>query len=465
MADHTESSAGASSRVAASLEARDLAYRVAATRILDRVSISAGRGEFVGLIGPNGAGKSTLLKAISGLLRPDAGEVVLEGRDLSMLSQREVARVMAQVPQTAAYTYGFTSMEVVVMGRYPHMSRFQVEGAEDRRVALEAMRQTETEAFADRAVTTLSGGERQRVFVARALAQAPHVLLLDEPTANLDIHHQLKVLDLVRTLVGDGVTAIAAIHDLALAARYCHRLVLLDGGRVVAEGPAEDVLTPVTIEEAFGVCAVVYRDALTDALSLSILGPSPSRPGTVSAGRVHVVCGGGSGTRLLFELTHAGFTVTAGVLGAGDTDRVSADVLGIEYVPVPAFGAIDDEAHARHRALAAAADVAVLADVPIGRNNLRNLEALTASRHVVCVESAPLSERDFTEGVATRAFEGLGPVPRYRSAQEAAEDLLRTVELGEGGASEEHAASGVAASPDGERAYTPPHAGGGVDGG
>ncbi len=403
----------------ASLEARDLVYQVARTRILDGVNLGAGRGEFVGLIGPNGAGKSTLLRAVSGLLQSDAGEVALEGRNLTEMSAKEIAAVLAQVPQTAAYTYGFTSLEVVVMGRYPHMSRLQVEGPSDRRIALEAMQLTETEGFAEREVTTLSGGERQRVFVARALAQEPRILLLDEPTANLDIHHQLKVLELVRHLVGEGMTAVAAIHDLGLAARYCHRLVLLSGGRVVAEGPPHEVLTAANIEAAFGVCSVIYRDPLTDTLSLSILGPSRPWEEPGSAGRVHVVCGGGSGTRLLFQLQQAGFTVTAGVLGAGDTDRVSAGVLGIEHVPVPAFGAIDDDAHARHLALAATADVAVLCDVPIGPNNLRNLDALSAARHVVCLEASPFAERDFTGGAAQRVLAGLGPLATFASLEEA----------------------------------------------
>lgn len=401
------------------LEARDLMYQVAPARILDGVSLHAGRGEFVGLIGPNGAGKSTLLRAVSGLLRTDAGEVALEGRDLTAMSAKEVATVLAQVPQTAAYTYGFTSLEVVVMGRYPHMSRLQVEGPSDRRIALDAMRLTETDGFAEREVTTLSGGERQRVFVARAIAQQPRILLLDEPTANLDIHHQLKVLELVRHLVAEGMTAVAAIHDLGLAARYCHRLVLLNDGRVVAEGPPHEVLTAANIEAAFGVCSVIYRDSLTDTLSLSILGPSRPREESRSTGRVHVVCGGGSGTRLLFQLQQAGLTVTAGVLGSGDTDRVSAEVLGIEHVPVRAFGAIDDDAHARHLALAAAADVAVLCDVPIGPNNLRNLEALAAARHVVCLEASPFADRDFTGGDAQRVLAGLGPVATYGSVEEA----------------------------------------------
>ncbi len=190
------------SKSVASLLANDLIYKVDAVRILDGVSLKADRGEFIGLIGPNGAGKSTFLRVISGLLPRSAGAVSLEGRDLGAMSAREVSRIVAQVPQSAAFTYSFTCLEVVLMGRYPHMGRFQVESLSDRKIALDAMRLTETDQFAERLVTPLSGGERQRVFLARALAQQPRILLLDEPTSNLDIRHQLKMLGIIKEPAG-----------------------------------------------------------------------------------------------------------------------------------------------------------------------------------------------------------------------------------------------------------------------
>ena len=258
--------------------AHDLTYEIEGETLLDGVSLRADRGQFVGLIGPNGAGKSTLLRTISGILRYRRGAVRLEGADLKTLSSREIASSLALIPQIAPYTYGFTSMELVLMGRYPHLGRFQIEGKEDDRIARDAMRLTETEQFADRTLDTLSGGERQRVFVARALAQQPRILLMDEPTANLDVLHQLKVLDLVRRLVDDGLTAIAAVHDLNMAARYCDKLVLLSGGRVLAEGTPSEVLTPDTIASAFGVKSAVYQDPITGSLAISLIGPADDRP-------------------------------------------------------------------------------------------------------------------------------------------------------------------------------------------
>ena len=256
------------------ISAQDLTYEIEGSTLLDGVDLHADRGQLVGLIGPNGAGKSTLLRTISGILRYRGGAVLLEGEDLRSLSPKDVAATLALVPQIAPYTYGFTSIELVLMGRYPHLGRFQIEGREDDRIARDAMRLTETEQFADRTLDTLSGGERQRVFVARALAQQPRILLMDEPTANLDILHQLKVLDLVRRLVADGLTAVAAIHDLNMAARYCDKLVLLNKGHVLAEGSPADVLTPDTIESVFGVHSAVYRDPTTGALAISLIGPA-----------------------------------------------------------------------------------------------------------------------------------------------------------------------------------------------
>ncbi len=259
-------------RPAPALETQALSFSVEAKRLLDDVWLQAGRGQFVGLIGPNGAGKSTLLRAIARVLDHQEGAISVDGTNLRSLDAREIASTLALVPQIAPYTQGFTSFELVLMGRYPHLGRLQVEGEADNRIASEAMDTTETEEFADRTLDTLSGGERQRVFLARALAQQPRLLLLDEPTSNLDILHQLKILSLVRRLVDGGMTAIAAIHDLNLAARYCDRLVLLKQGRVVTEGEPADVLQPSLIAAAFGVRSTVYREPGTGALAISLIG-------------------------------------------------------------------------------------------------------------------------------------------------------------------------------------------------
>jgi len=183
--------------------------------------------------------------------------------------------MIAHVPQSTVLDFAFTVREIVLMGRSPHLGHFKLEGAEDRRVADEAMRMMAISDLADRFVNTLSGGERQRVFVARALAQQPRVLLLDEPTSNLDVRHQLEVLQVIRRLAEERqLGVVAAIHNLDLAAYFCDRLILLHRGRVLANGDPEEVLTPDHLAAAFDIQAQPFRDPYSDALRLSLtLGP------------------------------------------------------------------------------------------------------------------------------------------------------------------------------------------------
>ena len=395
------------------LEARDIVFEIDATRLLDRVDLDARKGELVGLVGPNGAGKTTLLRAIGGLLKTRDGAVLLDGEEVRQMGTGERAKSIAHVAQLAPLAQGFTALEVVMMGRYPHMGRVQSERAVDREAVRDALEIAGAGDLADRTVDTLSGGERQGVFVARALAQEPRLLLLDEPTSNLDINHQARFFNIVQRLVRDGMTAVAAIHDLSLAARFCDRLVLLNGGVVIAEGTPAEVLTPEKIETAFGVRAVVSSDPGSGALSLSVMDPGAPAIGVGAGTRVHVVCGGGTGARLMYRLSEAGFTVTAGPLGNGDTDRAAADSLGVEYVPVQAFGGLDDASHQEHLRLIKECDIAILSDVAFGTGNVRSLEALAEAPRTALATLDPFAGRDFTDGEATRLFERLSPVAAW----------------------------------------------------
>ena len=239
---------------------RDLVVSRGGERVLDRVSLSVDRGELVGLVGPNGAGKTTLIATVNGTLGIDGGAVELAGADRRELSQREVARRVATVPQETNTAFEFPVESVVEMGRTAYVSRFGTTTEADREAIRRAMDRAEVTEFADRSVTTLSGGERQRVLFARALAAETPGLLLDEPTASLDINHQIRTLELVREAVDDGKAALAAIHDLNLAARVCDRLVLLAGGAIRASGTPREVLSDDALAEAFGVRAAVNDD-------------------------------------------------------------------------------------------------------------------------------------------------------------------------------------------------------------
>ncbi len=221
---------------------------------LGPVSLTIQRGQCWAIVGPNGAGKSTLLRLMAGLLRPDSGQIHLLGRSLGQTSGRQRAKHIAFLSQNVSRDLDFCARDVVLMGRFPHRSLGLFESAEDYRITEGAMSITQTLEFADRPMTTLSGGEAQRVHIAAALAQRPDILLLDEPTASLDIQHQIAVFGVLAEGVrGGSIAAIVVLHDVNLAAGFCTHVLLLSEGRVVAIGPPEEVITPEVLGPVYGV--------------------------------------------------------------------------------------------------------------------------------------------------------------------------------------------------------------------
>jgi iron complex transport system ATP-binding protein len=245
------------------LTARDLSFAYArrgatAQPVLDHVSLEIERGTIVGLLGPNGSGKTTLLKVLAGVLTPQSGGVEIDGKAISGFTRRELARRIGMVPQETHTTFDFSVIDMVLMGRYPHLGQFELEGAADQEIAHDALEATGTGALAGRAFATLSGGEKQRVVIAAALAQASDMLLLDEPTAALDLGYQLEITALLRRLNAErGTTMIVSTHDLNLAAALCERIVLLKHGRVVAHGETANTLTAANVRLLYDVDADV----------------------------------------------------------------------------------------------------------------------------------------------------------------------------------------------------------------
>ncbi len=255
--------------------------------ILSGIDLQIEKGEILGLIGPNGAGKTTLIKLMIGQLSPDAGKITLDGKALADWEHKERAQRLAYLPQGPVVDSPFTCRELVLMGRYPHLTRFEAMRAKDTAIAREAMRLTETDGLADRLITELSGGELQRVLLARALTQEASLLFLDEPTANLDPHYQLSLLDLVSTLVKDEVGVVMAIHDLNLAARSCDRLALLQAGKIVALGPPETVLTLENLRRVYGIEAEVAVHPATGKIRIAPIGLSSAKPRFQESAQAH----------------------------------------------------------------------------------------------------------------------------------------------------------------------------------
>jgi iron complex transport system ATP-binding protein len=245
------------------IQLENVSFGYGAQPVVENLSLEVPSGQFLGLIGPNGAGKSTVIKLILGLLSPSAGRVLVDGRE--HWKRRDFACRVAAVTQEEALEFPFTAREVVLMGRIAHLGPLGFEQKEDLEAANAAMRETGVEHLADRPLHALSGGERKRVLLARALAQQPAALILDEPAAALDIHHQIAIFDLLRERHKRGITVVVVVHDLNLAAAYCERILLLQPRLPAIHGNVEEVLTYRRVKEAFGVEVYVGVNELNGA--------------------------------------------------------------------------------------------------------------------------------------------------------------------------------------------------------
>lgn len=255
------------------LQVGNVSFAYGERLVLQDVTLAVPRGRIVGLLGPNGSGKTTLLRIMAGTLPPAAGRVHIENTDLARLSRRDLARRIAVVPQETHATFDYTALDIVLMGRYPHLGSFELEGASDLAIAHDALAATGTASLASRAFDTLSGGEKQRVVIASALAQASDVLLLDEPTASLDLGYQFEIATLLTLLNRErGTTMVVSTHDLNLAAALCADVVLIKEGRVIAQGPTAVALTASSIRALYGIEADVQFHSAAGHLTVVPIG-------------------------------------------------------------------------------------------------------------------------------------------------------------------------------------------------
>jgi len=261
------------------LRLRHLSASYDVREVLRGLDLEIPVGQLVGLLGPNGSGKSTLLRVIAGLLGPSQGTVALAGRNLAQYGARERARRVALVPQSVALPFAFSVFDVVAMGRHPHLGLLGTAGQLDFAIIHEALRQTDCLELQERLATELSGGELQRVIIARALAQEPQLLLLDEPTAHLDLNHQLDIARLLRQLNREhALTVLWVSHDVNLAAEFCDRLVMLQAGQIVADGPPAAVVTSDIVKRVYGLRAPVNPNPLSGRPQIVLSGAGGDAP-------------------------------------------------------------------------------------------------------------------------------------------------------------------------------------------
>jgi iron complex transport system ATP-binding protein len=394
------------------IEATKIKYRYNRNSnwVLNGFDLSVEHGEIVGIIGPNGSGKTTALKLLSKVLKPNHGNVRLMGEDISNMRQRDIAKIIAVVPQGESTAFPFTAREIVLMGRSPHLGFLQMENEHDLKVADNAMALTDSLEIADRNIDELSGGERQRVIIARALSQEPKVMLLDEPTSFLDINHQVEIFDLIKRLNSErDLTVIIVSHDLNMASEYCDRLVLMNNGKAYKDGNPKEVITEANIREVYEANTVVSDNIITGAPHIIPISKLMYKKYIKHGVKVHLVCGGGSGTRLMRWLAIEGFNVSVGVLNISDSDYKIARSLEMETITESPFSHISDETHLMNLKQAQKADVVILARVPIGIGNLKNMIAVqtaqTSGATVMVFDG--FEGMDYTDGRATEIFNEL----------------------------------------------------------
>ncbi len=380
-------------------------------KVLKDINLTIEEGQFLSIIGPNGAGKSTLLKVINNIYENYDGNISIYGKNIRNYTRKELARIVSFVPQDTYLDFEFSIEELVFMGRYPFQKRFQNDGKYDYDISYRAMALTNTLEIKDRLITQISGGERQRALIAKALAQDPKIILLDEPTSHLDINHQIEVLELLKELnKKQNLTIISVLHDLNLASRYSDKLVLLKDGQILKSGNVDEVLTASNIEIAYNTRAIVELNKFTNSLFVTPIEVKKREKNTLFPS-IHLIAGGGSGQVIISRLLKEEIDLSVGVLNVGDSDWQLAKSLKIEMVEEKPFSAIKEETSKENLNLMRTKDIVVIAQVPIGHGNLFNLDmALTAineGKKVIYVKEDDDKNIDYTNGIATKVIDDL----------------------------------------------------------
>jgi len=411
--------------VGLNIEVHGLKLAYDAQPVLEDTNFSVERGDLVALLGANGAGKSTLLRCISRILKPNAGHIMLDGTELKHFDSKEAARKMAVVPQETTADFDFTVEDIVMMGRFPYLNRFQKEDQSDREIVQRSMEMTGVAHLARRSITALSGGEKQRVIMARAVCQQPEALLLDEPTANLDIGYQSMLLELAARLNREQeVTVIAAIHDINLAVHHFNRFILLSGGRVMSAGRAEEVITPDNIQKSYGVPATTYRHPLHGVLQVSVVREKTRVEGHTKRPVVHVIGGGEEALPVLELLIGRGCRLSVGPVSAQDSGCRFAHFHSLPVVIVPPFTSMNGVHKEEHLELMRKSDLVVVPPIPFGEGNLPIFEEVEAvlkeGKPVYLIDLAGVEKRDYS-GHAPQLLKNL--VQRGAVVLEKLEDL------------------------------------------
>lgn len=376
--------------------------------VLDRISLLIKERSFTGIIGPNGSGKSTFMQVLARSIGPLSGSVLVRGESLESIPFREFGKTMGFVPQESEIPFAYTVNDIVMMGRNPHIPRFRQPSGKDREMVYQALKLTGTEDLAERVITSLSGGERQRVLIARIIAQDTDLLLLDEPFAHMDLHHQHELFKLMRNAARGKKTVIGVFHDINLAASYCDHLVVFNEGKVHTVGTPDEILNEELLREIFKIEPVIADNPVTGTPYIYVC--DNSRMSLSVTSRVHIISGGGSGSTLASMLNSAGFIVSCGVLSENDSDCQFARNHGLFVISEPPFSGISQDSMDLLYKHLRTMDRVVVTELPVGWGNFANIQILKKippEKIILMLTGTKPIIPDFTGGEATKIFSEL----------------------------------------------------------
>lgn len=402
------------------LTVSSLSFSKSETQILENINFSISDGEVVGIIGPNGAGKSTLLKCLIGIHSVAQGQILFEEDPLVDLSHEQRANRLSYLAQHQQTAFAFTARQTIEFGSF---SRLPISHSNDdvERIA----RSLEIHSLLDRKMDELSGGESQLVHFARILNQQAPLMLLDEPTASLDIGHEAQLMNLLKTQCEQGRSALVAIHNLNIAAAFCDRLILLNHGQLVCIGRPEEVITQAHMRELYDHQVIVSQNPITGTTTVL---PMPERQ-SLKPLTVHLIGGAGSTVALSRTLLQLGVEVTGGVAHEQDSDTEFWQAAGVEHVKVPAFSAIDDQAIEHAKLIEAQADITILCEFPFGLMNRANLDLAEQSACLWVLKNAPLDPGRFAQPDIESQFNSCSNNARILTTQQAITDIKTRIGL------------------------------------
>lgn len=385
------------------LIAENLGLTIDEHPILQDINFTVDTGEFVGIIGPNGAGKSTLLKSLRGI-HSATGNVEAFGNKLHHLSEKEIARKIAYMQQEINTGFGFSAKQVVLAGRYPYLEWWQNESEEDYAIAAKYMNFTGVVHLADKDLNHMSGGEKQRVLLAKVLTQETDLIFLDEPTASLDLTYQEEIFRQCKELCQQGKTILIVVHDIRLAAKFCSRLILLNKGKVLADGLPEEVITPDNLHQAYQMNAAVFNNYVSGLLDIYTY--HEENRNDINK-RIHIIAGGGIASDLIRKLYEQHYQISAGVLSTGDGDAIVASAFNAKVIYKDAFAPIDESSREENCMLIRHTNLTLLCNIAYGINNLMNLKDAFLAKELIVLEDTPIEERDYANGEAKRLYNAL----------------------------------------------------------